>query len=338
MKSGFSLIELLVVVVIIGVLAGVGLVGYQAYIESTRQEVTDDIAAGVNRTFTQDLVALQNNLSARSALTSIEGNSDTSLLECRTIVNNMVKEVGGPNKASAKKLNPFNANKGFACLGAELASYSKDTLSPATVSTSSGDLKTFGYVTIPRGNMIVFCDGLDTIETHVRSPDATGFALRTCTCLEDDSEDNTLCRTTNRLQGKIFSPEQGGISALGVATNYKRYRETNDIQIQLEGPDDTLNVVSYAANTEKKLYVNGIGNIIVSFGGTYTGLSGGDNITVTIVDGGLTSAGITEFAVDNDTSVQVYMNDNKDCYTPQIDTNANLTAGLDSDYHYCRRQ
>ena len=31
-KSGFSLIELLVVVAIIGILAGIGIVGYQAYI------------------------------------------------------------------------------------------------------------------------------------------------------------------------------------------------------------------------------------------------------------------------------------------------------------------
>ena len=338
MKSGFSLIELLVVVVIIGVLAGVGLVGYQAYIETTRQEVTDDIAAGVNRTFTQDLVALQNNLSARSALTTIEGNSDTGLLECRDIVSNMVKEVGGPNLAGAKKRNPFNANKSFACPGAELSSYSKDTLSPATVSTSTGDLKTFGYVTIPRGNMIVFCDGLETIATHVRAPDASGFALRTCTCLEDDTDDDTICRTTNRLQGKIFSPDNESIVSLGIHTDYTRYRETMEIIVQLEGPDDTLNVVPYAQNTEKKMYINGVGNILVAFNeSSYSGLSGGDNITVTIPEGGLLVAGVTEIAVDNGTSVSVYLNDNKDCYTPQIDSDATLLAGMDSTYHYCRR-
>ena len=40
-KKGFSLVELLVVVAIIGVLAGVGIVGYDRYVENAKRKVFD---------------------------------------------------------------------------------------------------------------------------------------------------------------------------------------------------------------------------------------------------------------------------------------------------------
>ena len=39
LQKGFSLVELLVVVAIIGVLAGVGIVGYQGYTDSAKERV-----------------------------------------------------------------------------------------------------------------------------------------------------------------------------------------------------------------------------------------------------------------------------------------------------------
>jgi prepilin-type N-terminal cleavage/methylation domain-containing protein len=63
-QKGFSLVELLVVVAIIGVLAGVGIVGYDRYVENTKRKVYDQNVATVLRAVDFEYTVVSNNLSS----------------------------------------------------------------------------------------------------------------------------------------------------------------------------------------------------------------------------------------------------------------------------------
>ena len=67
LQKGFSLVELLVVVAIIGVLAGVGIVGYQGYTDSAKERVAVANYNSVKRFIDTELVLLNNNIQTTSA-------------------------------------------------------------------------------------------------------------------------------------------------------------------------------------------------------------------------------------------------------------------------------
>ena len=70
LQKGFSLVELLVVVAIIGVLAGVGIVGYQSYTDSAKSRVAVANFGSVKRFVETELTLLNNNIQTVSGAIS----------------------------------------------------------------------------------------------------------------------------------------------------------------------------------------------------------------------------------------------------------------------------
>ena len=70
LQKGFSLVELLVVVAIIGVLAGVGIVGYQSYTDSAKSRVALANFNSVKRFVDTELTLLNNNIQTVSGALS----------------------------------------------------------------------------------------------------------------------------------------------------------------------------------------------------------------------------------------------------------------------------
>ena len=90
LQKGFSLVELLVVVAIIGVLAGVGIVGYQSYTDSAKSRVAVANFGSVKRFVETELTLLNNNIQTVSG--AISAGSSCSSVTPYTVYSNTMSD------------------------------------------------------------------------------------------------------------------------------------------------------------------------------------------------------------------------------------------------------
>lgn len=148
LQKGFSLVELLVVVAIIGVLAGVGIVGYQGYTDSAKERVSIANFNSVKRFVETELTLLNNNIQTTSAaINAFSTNCAGTTTSFDNTLNNTANNLGAflqgidcyfeiANGYGSAFKNPYDAQEAQVVYNVAAASLTKGSINIALISSA----------------------------------------------------------------------------------------------------------------------------------------------------------------------------------------------------------